>query len=216
MDEAHGAFGLQESLEDLSSRFILNVPEEEIASSDRIYFQVEQAHWFYEDFLRPRFAHLPGFGLKKFAELLFTACPVLEACTAEQLQELYRRFLDYKSAVPVCGAIIVNEARDKVLLVKGWARGATWTFPKGKINRDETDINCAARECDEEVGVDLSARMREGQFLEAVLKGEQRTKLYIVPEVSEETVFVTKTRKEISVCSLYALRPSVSLSPPLS
>lgn len=35
--------GLEDVLEDLSSRFILNLPAEELASPERICFQVEQA-----------------------------------------------------------------------------------------------------------------------------------------------------------------------------
>jgi 8-oxo-dGTP pyrophosphatase MutT (NUDIX family) len=48
--------------------------------------------------------------------------------------------------VPVCGAIIVNETFDKVLLVKGWSSKSSWGFPKGKINKDEPEIDCAIRE----------------------------------------------------------------------
>lgn len=35
---------------------------------------------------------------------------------------------------------------DKVLLVKGWSNKSGWTFPKGKINKDEPEIECAIRE----------------------------------------------------------------------
>ncbi len=40
-----------EALEDVHTRFILNLPEEELSSSDRLFFQMEQAWWFYEDFI---------------------------------------------------------------------------------------------------------------------------------------------------------------------
>jgi hypothetical protein len=40
-----------DALEDVHTRFILNLPEEELASSDRLFFQIEQAWWFYEDFI---------------------------------------------------------------------------------------------------------------------------------------------------------------------
>lgn len=39
-------------LDDLQTRFIINIPAEELASIERICFQIEQAHWFYEDFVR--------------------------------------------------------------------------------------------------------------------------------------------------------------------
>lgn len=40
-----------EALEDVHTRFILNLPASEIATSERIFFQIEQAWWFYEDFV---------------------------------------------------------------------------------------------------------------------------------------------------------------------
>ncbi|XP_050946950.1 mRNA-decapping enzyme subunit 2-like isoform X3 [Cucumis melo] len=39
----------QELLDDLCSRFVLNVPKEDLQSFERILFLVEYAHWFYED-----------------------------------------------------------------------------------------------------------------------------------------------------------------------
>jgi hypothetical protein len=37
-----------EVFDDLSCRFIINNPWEEFASFERVLFQIEQAHWFYE------------------------------------------------------------------------------------------------------------------------------------------------------------------------
>lgn len=56
------------------SRFIINVPEAELSSVERICFQVEQAHWFYEDFIRELRPELPSFQLKTFSarNILFT------------------------------------------------------------------------------------------------------------------------------------------------
>lgn len=44
------------------------------------------------------------------------------------------------------GAIMLNATMDKCLLVKSWGPQGSWGFPRGKINPNETDINCAARE----------------------------------------------------------------------
>lgn len=38
------------SCDKVEIRFLLNIPEEELQSVDRLFFQIEQAHWFYEDF----------------------------------------------------------------------------------------------------------------------------------------------------------------------
>ena len=60
-----------------SSRFIVNLPAEELESVERICFQIEQAHWYYEDFVRPQAAHLPSYSLRKFSEVVFRTCPLL-------------------------------------------------------------------------------------------------------------------------------------------
>ena len=49
----------EEVLEDLNARFLVNLPEEEM-SLVRVYWQAEQAHWFYEDYLRPLNPLLPS------------------------------------------------------------------------------------------------------------------------------------------------------------
>lgn len=72
--------------------------------------------------------------------------------------------MQYKTRVPVCGAIMLNDTWEKVsgprleltwpvltfarkcILVKGWKSSAGWGFPKGKINQDEEPHKCAARE----------------------------------------------------------------------
>lgn len=44
------------------------MPEAELKSPHRICFQVEQAHWFYEDFVRLLQPNLQSFQLKTFSE----------------------------------------------------------------------------------------------------------------------------------------------------
>ena len=86
------------------------------------------------------------------------------------------------------------------MLVKGWAKGASWTFPKGKINQDEPERDCALRELREETGFDATHLLPADSkdYLELTMR-EQKVRLYIVPGVSESTPMVTQTRREISV-----------------
>ncbi|CAJ0884454.1 15688_t:CDS:2 [Entrophospora sp. SA101] len=106
--------------------------------------------------------------------------------------------MKYKIRVPVCGAIMLNSTMDKVLLVKGWSSRSGWGFPKGKINKDELDSICAAREVFEETGYDITPLIKEKDFVEITIRG-QRIRLYIVVGVLEATEFCPQTRKEISV-----------------
>lgn len=115
-----------------SSRFILNLPDEELASLERICFQVEQAyvapsvymvlifirlptprHWFYEDFIREQNPAFPSLPLKKFSAMLFHACPLLHQWSNDH-ENAFNMFMQYKTRVPVCGAIMLNDSWDKV------------------------------------------------------------------------------------------------------
>ncbi|KAJ3153665.1 mRNA-decapping enzyme subunit 2 [Geranomyces michiganensis] len=185
----------QEVLDDLQSRFIINVPKEELSSVERICFQIEQAHWFYEDFVREENPRLSSFGLKNFCAQFFRHCPLLHRW-AHDHEKAFQNFMEYKVRVPVCGAIILNENMNKVLLVKGWKSSSGWGFPKGKINKDEPEAPCAIREVQEETGFDIGPYLRVNEYVERTIKG-QRIRLYILTGVPEDTVFMPQTRKEI-------------------
>ncbi|CAE6529250.1 unnamed protein product [Rhizoctonia solani] len=196
---------LEDVWEDLSSRFILNVPDEELEAVERICFQVEQAHWFYEDFIRDENPDLPSLPLKRFSQQLFAACPLLRQWSASQEHEqAFQEFMRYKTRVPVCGCIMLNPSLDKCVLVKGWKASSGWGFPKGKINEDEEEYDCAIRETLEETGFDVTPFIDRRIFIKNTLKEQQLT-LYIVPDVPEDTVFQTRTRKEISKIEWFKL-----------
>ncbi|KAA1099217.1 mRNA-decapping enzyme subunit 2 [Puccinia graminis f. sp. tritici] len=69
---------LEDVLEDLASRFILNLPIVELSHIERVCFQVEQAHWFYKDFVMPNsLLNLPSYHLKTVTGLFFKKCDLL-------------------------------------------------------------------------------------------------------------------------------------------
>ncbi|CAG8615563.1 12701_t:CDS:2, partial [Ambispora leptoticha] len=92
---------------------------------------------------------------------------------------------------------MLNESMDQCVLVKGWSSRSGWGFPKGKINYDEPDTICAAREVLEETGYDISPLIKEKDYVEITIR-EQRIRLYIVVGVPRDTEFCPRTRKEIS------------------
>ncbi|OAX42954.1 DCP2-domain-containing protein [Rhizopogon vinicolor AM-OR11-026] len=186
----------EEVLEDLSSRFLLNLPEEELSSLERICFQVEQAHWFYEDFIREQNPKFPSLPLKKFSAMLFQACPLLHQWSHDH-EQAFNTFMQYKTRVPVCGAIMLNDTWEKCILVKGWKSSSGWGFPKGKINESEPTHECAIREVLEETGYNLAGHLDPKNVIEMSIK-EQLISLFVVPGVPEDFPFKTRTRKEIS------------------
>lgn len=185
----------QELLDDLCSRFVLNVPLEDQQSFERILFLVEYAHWFYEDNSVEKNPSLKSFNLKEFTSLMFNSCDVLRPYVAH-LDDIFKDFTSYKVRVPVTGAIILDETYERCLLVKGW-KGTSWSFPRGKKNKDEEDHKCAIREVMEETGFDVSNLLNQSDYIELIF-GEQRVRLYIIGGVKDDTAFAPLTKKEIS------------------
>ncbi|PKU75517.1 mRNA-decapping enzyme subunit 2 [Dendrobium catenatum] len=135
----------QEILDDLCSRFVLNVPKEDLESFERIFFLLEQAHWFYEDNSVEQNPSLKSLSFKEFSSLMFNNCAALRPYI-NHLDDIYKDFTTYKFRVPVSGAIILDESYERCLLVKGWKSGSSWSFPRGKKSKDEEDHICAYRE----------------------------------------------------------------------
>lgn len=201
-------------LDDLTVRFLLNLPPAELSSVPRLCFQVEEAQWFYEDFIRPANPTLPSLNLRQFCLTLFQHCPLLSGFNAAQHLAAYEEFLAYKVRVPVRGAILMDDSMEKVLLVRGWKKGASWSFPRGKINKNEPDLDCAIREVYEETGYDVSAanlvdvnRQLDGEVKAIdVIMREQHMKLFVFRGVPLDTYFEPRTRKEISKIQWYNIK----------
>jgi mRNA-decapping enzyme subunit 2 len=159
---------LAEALEMVQMRFLLNLPAAELAADDgvRLFFQLQQAHWFYLDHLLPSArGSLPHLALPDFARALVERCPLPSlAALAPRIDALHAQFKDYMGAIPVFGAILLNARMTRVLMMRPW-RGRHWVFPKGKVNEGETDIACAAREAFEEVGFDCAHLLRPDAVL---------------------------------------------------
>ncbi|RAK77997.1 decapping enzyme complex catalytic subunit DCP2 [Aspergillus fijiensis CBS 313.89] len=200
---------LEDWLDDLCVRFIINLPREELESVERICFQVEEAQWFYEDFIRPLDPALPSLSLKAFALRIFQHCPLMSQWSHYHHITAFSEFLAYKTRVPVRGAIMLNQDMDEVVLVKGWKKGANWSFPRGKINKGEKDIDCAIREVYEETGYDireagLVPEEKDAKYIEITMR-EQHMRLYVFRGVPQDAHFEPRTRKEISKIEWYKL-----------
>ena len=71
---------------------------------------------------------------------------------------------NYQTKIPRFGAIILNEKMTKVLLVVSWNSGY-YDFPKGKIDEDEDDVECAAREVYEEIGFEINNLINKEDYI---------------------------------------------------
>ena len=78
-----------------------------------LFIEVALSHWFYEDFAREANPTLPSLPLKRFSEALFNSCPLLHRWRGDH-EGAFNHFMQYKTRVPVCGAIMLNDTWDKV------------------------------------------------------------------------------------------------------
>lgn len=182
-------------LNDLCTRFIINIPGVESRDIVRVFFQIELAHWFYLDFYLPENADLRSVNLKDFAAQMFVFCPTLSA-HCKNFDAIFESWKEYKQSVPTYGAILLDPTLQHCLLVQGFFVKASWGFPKGKVNQDERPVDCAIREVLEETGFDIRDLIDENRFLENRFN-DQISRLYIVPGVPQDTPFQAKTRQEI-------------------
>ena len=123
--------------------------------------------------------------------------------------QAFEEFLMYKNRIPVRGAIMLNHAMDSAVLVKGWKKQAAWSFPRGKISKDEDDLDCAVREVYEETGFDireagLVPNADEAKYIDIPMR-EQHIRLYVFRDVPMDTHFEPRTRKEISKIDWFKL-----------
>jgi mRNA-decapping enzyme subunit 2 len=105
----------------------------------------------------------------------------------------------------VHGAIILNETLDECVLVQGYWSKSSWSFPKGKVNHNETEFDCAVREVKEETGLDVEQYANPKHFLQHRLN-DQEVRLYIVPGVPKSTNLKPLTRNEIRKIQWFPLK----------
>lgn len=181
-------------LEDLLVRFVINCPEEDLSSIERVFFQVEEAQWFYSDFVGELNPSLPKMAMRSFAPRLLSKCPLVWKWgdPADSLAQ----FGKYKLTIPVRGIALLNRDMTKVVLVQDIVR-KTWSFPRGKISKDEADLTCAIREVKEETGFDAKDCVDEKDVMERTVYGKN-FKIYFARNVPEDYAFEPLARNEIS------------------
>ena len=94
-----------------------------------------------------------------------------------------------------CGCIIIKD--NKVLLVCEKRRNNFWGFPKGHIEHDETEVETAKREVQEEVGLNVEVDESKRYEIKYIVDDriEKTAVFYVARATSEE---ITKQEVEIA------------------
>eukprot|EP00096_Caligus_rogercresseyi_P004418 TRINITY_DN18674_c0_g1_i1.p1 TRINITY_DN18674_c0_g1~~TRINITY_DN18674_c0_g1_i1.p1 ORF type:complete len:337 (-),score=65.42 TRINITY_DN18674_c0_g1_i1:79-1089(-) len=187
-------------LDDLGSRFIINVPESQRKDIIRICFQLELAYWFYLDFYvenngSHNYKGLSSCSMRDFCDNMFRHIGFLRE-HVDKVGDILENWKVYKFAVPTYGAIILNQDLTHILLVRGYWSKTSWGYPKGKVNEDEPPHTCAIREVLEETGYNIAPLLHKDEYLEIDVH-DRTTRLYIIPGVPMSTEFKPRTRNEI-------------------
>ena len=111
---------------------------------------IQQAYWTYVDNIYSQHTFLPKLSWYEFAYLsVKTNYP---NTLGLHFNTYFKQFDFYQKEKPVCGIVCLDKTGQFVLLVKG----VTWSFPKGKKHDNESEADCAIRECFEETGLKLT------------------------------------------------------------
>ena len=129
----------------------------------------------------------PYMTLKEFCLEFFVRIEQLKPFKS-QFDEYFENFQDYLHSIPVCGGVLINTELNKILLVRG--KKGSWSFPKGKMNENESRMNCAVREVYEETGYLMNCK--EQEFITRQVDSRLTT-LFIDANVPESTFFKTQT-----------------------
>lgn len=190
---------LAHSLEACSLRFINHLPDHVLREPGRLVHQLGEAFHFYSDNLMGSGQKLPRLNRRNFILVMMEHDQILRGIypTEQARNQAFQHWRQYMAAVPVRGAILLNESMDKTLMVMQM-ESEKWGFPKGKVDEGENDEVCAVREVWEEAGVDIKHRISPADFVEADLNSNGVTcKLFIVANTPESGPYAPKTRKEI-------------------
>ncbi len=189
-------------LDDLASRFIINLPEPLRNDLIRICFQMEMAHWFYSDeYVADEVkassykTRLRNCNMTEFSKHMFRHIPFLRRY-ANEVDSILENWRQYKISVPTYGAILLNEDMSQVVLVQSYWNKTSWGFPKGKVNEEEAPHLCAVREVLEETGFNIAAMINPDHYAETVIN-DQLSRLFFIPGVPLNTEFCPRTKYEI-------------------
>lgn len=178
-------------LDSIASRFLVCLEDHEKSAVERLFFILEEAHWFLIDNYKA-----PAVSLVDFSRQLLDHVGV-----RMNVEEGLRDFVRYRQSVNVYGAIIVDPDFAKVLVVRERKKTKNYSFPKGKKCMDEEGMECAVREVYEEIGYDVQKKV-----CNLPITIFDKITLYFVFNVKPDYPFQAQTKKEIEEIRWLSIR----------
>lgn len=168
-----------------------------------IYFiLVQNPYWLYLDYgtKKYRVAELTE---SEFCFNVMKRCQFLEK-HLHSFEETFNEFSRYRRMVPTYGAVLLNKEMTKLILVTSYKHSSK-SFPKGKINEGETEVQCAIREVHEEIGIDITDAINDQEYLFIEGVDEKFIKLFIINSLSESVQMKPTVSYEIEEIKFYSI-----------
>lgn len=146
---------------------------------------LQKSHWIYQDTIMKK-KNLPSITFKDF---IFVYQPRIPR---NEIDNLVKIFNKYKKNLAICGAIMLNENKTKLLLVRNSGTDI-WSYPKGKKEPQENEELCVTREVLEETNYNISEKFRPENKIKV-----RKAIFFIIENVPEDALFVPWNCAEIS------------------
>eukprot|EP00929_Paragymnodinium_shiwhaense_P119721 TRINITY_DN9161_c0_g1_i2.p1 TRINITY_DN9161_c0_g1~~TRINITY_DN9161_c0_g1_i2.p1 ORF type:complete len:735 (-),score=174.56 TRINITY_DN9161_c0_g1_i2:128-2332(-) len=143
--------------------------------------RLQEAHWFYTDSLFAKQKRdLPKLSQFVFFGLMLEHCEALREVYAskEQYSDLMAEWRRYLNTVSRAGAVLMDESMTRCLMVQTW-KSSCWTFPSGKVEEGDDELQTALREVQEETGLAVSEMTDAATFITATFKDNSEVNIHV-------------------------------------
>jgi mRNA-decapping enzyme subunit 2 len=171
--------GIKNIFDELMNIYIYHLDESIFYNKIQICFQLQYAYWCYLDNYVKHNNLLPRYNQYEFFHAIVNMYPLLYL-HIKDISKIYTEWKEYISCIPVYGSIILDSTLKYCLLLRmGSNRSSHYSFPKGKIDKGEEEVECAIRETMEETGINIRNKIRKTRYIDGDVKGKY-TKLYMI------------------------------------
>ena len=191
-------------LEDILQRYIYHLTTDELENRIQVMFQLQYAYWFYMDECVHNNPYLIKLGEIEFIKYMVKHSLFL-CVYIKNIDEALKEWKEYIGKIPVYGSVLIDKTMKNCVLLNICIEGKYHTsFPKGKVDKNETPMECAIRETLEETGYNISSKIKEDCYISTIIKGKY-VRLYLIFDVNTNYVFLPKTKGEIESINWYSI-----------